>query len=268
VPEGPSIVILREQAKQFAGRKIQTATGNTRLDKERLVGKKVITMRSWGKHFLIELRDLAVRVHFMMFGSYLINERKDATPRLSLTFSNGELNFYACSIKFVEGKLDDTYDWRVDVMSDEWDANLALEKLHAMPDTLVCDAILDQDVFAGAGNIFKNEVLFRIHVHPLSTVGALPAAKLRELVTQVRDYAFDFLKWKKAFVLRQHWQAHTKSTCPRCHIPFSKGHLGKTHRRSFFCERCQKRYVEESAQAGLFEKPSRSRKRAVSQPAR
>jgi endonuclease-8 len=84
--------------------------------------------------------------------------------------------------------------------------------------------------------------LFRIRVHPLSTVGALPAPKLRELVTQARQYSFDFLAWKKAFVLKQHWLAHTKRICPRCDIPFVKAHLGKTQRRSFFCENCQRRY--------------------------
>ena len=36
------------------------------------------------------------------------------------------------------------------------------------------DALLDQDVFAGAGNIIKNEVLHRIRVHPESPVGRLP----------------------------------------------------------------------------------------------
>jgi hypothetical protein len=39
-------------------------------------------------------------------------------------------------------------------------------------------------------------VLFRIRVHPLSKVGALSAAKQRELVEQMRAYA-DFLRWKK-----------------------------------------------------------------------
>ncbi|RYY72807.1 MAG: endonuclease, partial [Comamonadaceae bacterium] len=91
----------------------------------------------------------------------------------------------------------------------------------------------------GVGNIIKNEVLFRIRVHPLSTLGALPDDKLRELVREARNYCFDFLEWKKAFVLRKHWLAHTKRTCPRCHIPFHKGHLGLTDRRSFWCEGCQ-----------------------------
>jgi len=243
MPEGPSIVILKDEAKRIVGRRIVAVEGNTRIDKERLVGERIVALRSWGKHFLIELPTFALRVHFMMFGSYRIDARKEAEPRLGLRFARGsELNLYTCSVRFIDEPLDEVYDWSADVMSDAWDAAAARKKLRAMPDALVCDALLDQNVFAGVGNIIKNEVLFRIRLHPLSTVGALPARKLAELVDEARRYSFDFLAWKKAFVLRKHWLAHTKRTCPRCAIPFVKAHLGKTHRRSFFCERCQKRH--------------------------
>jgi endonuclease-8 len=243
MPEGPSIVILKEEAAGFAGKKILRVEGNTRIDKERLLNQRIVALRSWGKHFLIQLPNFSLRVHFMLFGSYRINERKDRPPRLSLGFTRGgELNLYACSVRFIEEDLDDVYDWSVDVLSDDWDAAAARKRLRSMPDTLVCDALLDQTVFAGVGNIIKNEVLFRIRVHPLSTIGALPAPKLRQLVEQARQYSFDFMEWKKAYVLKKHWLAHTKRICPRCDIPLTRGHLGRTNRRSFFCERCQKKY--------------------------
>jgi endonuclease VIII len=242
MPEGPSIVILKEEASGFVGKRILRVEGNTTIDKDRLTGQRVVALRSWGKHFLVELPLFSVRVHFMLWGSYRINERKDSAARLSLGFRNGELNFYSCSVRFIDEPLDQVYDWRCDVMSAQWDAALARKRLRARPDTLVCDALLDQDVFAGVGNIIKNEVLFRLRVHPLSVVGNLPAASLRELVQEARQYSFDFYAWKKAYVLRKHWLAHTKRTCPRCDIPFVKAHLGKTQRRSFFCERCQLRY--------------------------
>src|SRR5690242_2597673 len=243
MPEGPSLVILREQAEWFAGKRILRATGNSKIDKTRLVGQRILALRTWGKHFLIELDGFAVRIHFLMFGSYCINSRKDRPERLRLAFARGkELNFYSCAVRYIEGPLADTYDWRGDVLSDDWDARAALRKLRAMPDTLVCDALLDQNVFAGVGNIIKNEVLFRIRLHPLSTIGALPPRKLAQLVDEARRYSFDFLFWKRAFVLRKHWLAHTKRTCPRCGIPLLKAHLGATDRRSFWCERCQRRY--------------------------
>ena len=243
MPEGPSIVILRDEVQALVGRRIVAVEGNTSIDKERLVGERVVALRSWGKHFLIEMPTFSLRVHFLMFGSYRIDERKDKPVRLGLRLDPaGELNLYTCSVRFVDEPLDEIYDWSGDVMSDAWNPAAARRKLRAMPEMLVCDALLDQTVFAGVGNIIKNEVLFRIRLHPLSKIGALPARKLAQLVEEARRYSFEFLEWKKAFVLRKHWLAHTKRTCPRCHIPFAKGHLGRTQRRSFFCESCQRRY--------------------------
>ena len=243
MPEGPSIVILKEQVVPFLGKTIAKVHGNTTIEKERLLHQRIEALRSWGKHFLVELPDFSLRVHFMLFGSYRINEQKSwAVPRLSLGFDDGALNLYACSVRFIEEPLDLVYDWWADVMSEHWDPALARKRLRAQPDTLVCDALLDQDLFAGVGNIIKNEVLFRIRVHPLSTVGALPAPKLRELVDEARHYSFQFYEWKKQYVLKKHWLAHTKRTCPRCDIPLEKAYLGRTNRRSFFCDNCQVRY--------------------------
>jgi endonuclease-8 len=239
MPEGPTIVILREQVARFTGHRILHAEGNARIDMARLIARRVAAFRSWGKHFLIDLDGLALRVHFLMFGSYTIDERKPRAPRLSLAFETGELNLYSCAIREIEGDLDAAYDWSADVMSETWDSRAAHRKLRAMPDAYVCDALLDQQVFAGVGNIIKNEVLFRIGVHPLSRVGALPAAKRRELVTQARKYSFEFLEWKKQFVLRQHWLAHNKGICGKCGRKLTRAYLGETDRRTFFCEHDQ-----------------------------
>jgi endonuclease-8 len=259
VPEGPSIILLREQVERFAGRKILSAVGNAKIDMSRLVGRKVTAFRSWGKHFLIELPDVAVRVHFLMFGSFTIDSRKARDPRLRLTFRSGEVNFYSCAIRLVEEPLDDTYDWSVDVMAPSWDPVAARRALRAMPETLICDALLDQNVFSGVGNIIKNEVLFRVRVHPCSRVGALPPAKLRAVVEEARNYSFEFLEWKRQFVLRKHWLVHNRGTCPNCQGKLTREWLGTTNRRTFFCPRCQKRY---GGKAGGRRKPASRRPKA------
>jgi endonuclease-8 len=244
MPEGPTIVILREEAAQFEGRTVRDVAGNSKQAIERMQGKRIRALRSWGKHFLVEFDDFSLRIHFMLYGSYRINEERPAPPRLSLRFDGGDaLNFYACSVKFIEEPLDEVYDWSGDVMNPGWEPKAARAKLRASPAQLVADALLDQNVFAGVGNIIKNEVLHRIRVHPESTLGALSSRKLSEMVGQAREYSFDFYRWKKAFELKKHYQVHTKMYCPRDgeRLSFRK-HLGRFKRRAFFCPVCQRLY--------------------------
>lgn len=240
--EGPSLVILKEEIKSFKRKKIIEVSGNTKIEKERFKNKTVSHFKSWGKHFLICFDKFFVRIHFLMFGSYRVNEQKgDRTPRLSLVFKNGEINFYTCSVKIVEGDPDDVYDWELDVMSDKWNPKKALASLKKMKDVMVCDALLDQNIFAGVGNIIKNEVLFRIKLHPETLAGAVKSRQLKNLVEEARNYSFDFYKWKKIYQLRKHWLIYKKRKCPRCEIPVITKHTGKGKRYSFFCENCQEK---------------------------
>jgi endonuclease-8 len=244
MPEGPSIVILKEEASKFEGQKILEVSGNSKIDQSRISGQKIRALKSWGKHFLICFNGFTLRIHFLLFGSYRIDEEKpDTSPRLSFKFKNGELNFYSCSVKFLEGSIDSHYDWSIDVMNDAWNPTKAKIKLKERPNALVCDALLEQDIFAGVGNIIKNEVLYRIKVHPESLVGKLPTAKLNEMIKEARIYSFQFLEWKKKYELKKHWLAHTKNWCLRCDLPIVKKYTGIKNRRSFSCANCQKLYV-------------------------
>ena len=125
-------------------------------------------------------------MHLLMLDSFCINERKDKPIKLGLGFANAaEINFYSCSVKFIGKPLRDLYDW--------------------------------------VGNVIRNEVLLRIRVHPLSPAGALPPARLRELVTQAQLFTFEFDAWKKADMngdesvrqgdtLAKHWFVHNKKS--------------------------------------------------------
>ena len=243
MPEGPSIVIVKENIQQFAGKKILEVTGNAKIELERINGQKLLWIKTWGKHLLLGFEGFTVRIHFLMFGSYLIDETKSAQLRLGLTFPNGQLNFYTTAVKFVEGNVDEQYDWAADVMSDEWNAKKARAKLKSIPDKMICDALLEQDIFSGVGNIIKNEVLYRVRIHPESLVGKIPSRKITEIINESQIYSFEFLKWKKKNELKKHWLAHTKKKCLRCDLPLIKKYTGTKKRRSFFCEKCQKLHV-------------------------
>jgi len=241
MPEGPSIAILREALQPFVGKRVLRVAGNSKQPIEDIKGKTLRRVRNWGKQLLLEFDPFTVRIHLLLYGSYLIDERKEADPRLSLGFTRGrEVNFYACSVRFITESLDEVYDWSGDVMSDQWDPAKARGKLRARPERLVADVLLDQDIFAGVGNIIKNEVLHRIRLHPGSKVGALDSRQLGALVREARDYSFDFYRWRKAFELKKHYQVHARTVCPRDgnRLTYAR-HFGAAARRAFFCEQCQ-----------------------------
>src|SRR5690242_3350858 len=99
MPEGPSIVILKGSVQEFKGKKLISISGNTKVDFSSLVNQKITDFKSFGKNFFICFKNASIKIHLMLFGSYRVNERKETSPRLSLEFAKGELNFYACSVK-------------------------------------------------------------------------------------------------------------------------------------------------------------------------
>ncbi len=244
MPEGPLLVLWREQTNNFIGRTVTGIENNTKLDAERMMGKTITDITSWGKHFLICFDGFTLRIHFLMFGDLFINKRKppEKTVKLRLHFDNDELNFYSCAMRLIEEPLDDMYDWSGDLMNEQWSTKRAKQKLKAIPDTLVCDALLDQTIFSGLGNIIKNEVLFRKKVHPESKVGAIPSKLWDELIKESILYCWQFYEWKKDFTLSKHWEAHRQKICPRDNIRFHKEYTGKLERQSFFCNECQTKY--------------------------
>jgi len=60
-----------------------------------------------------------------------------------------------------------------DLLSEEFDAEAALGRLMARPHEALADALLDQTVLAGIGNVFKSEICFVQGLHPFRAVGTL-----------------------------------------------------------------------------------------------
>lgn len=243
MPEGPSLILFREELQRFVGQKIIEVSGSSKIDQHRLVSKKINNIKLWGKHMLLCFDDFTIRIHFLMFGTFYINSEKDRVPRLTIQFERDYLNLYACGVKMIDEPLDTIYDWSADVLSPAWNPKATRKKLKAVPGALVTDALLDQNIFSGVGNIIKNEILHIIKVHPSSRIGALPPRKLSALIEQASLYSQQFLQWKREGVLRKNWAVHTKKTCPRDNTKIWKEHLGETNRRTFYCPTCQQLYL-------------------------
>ena len=60
-----------------------------------------------------------------------------------------------------------------DLLGPGWDRELALANLRRDPARGIGEALLDQQLLAGIGNIYRAEVLFLTRVHPLAAVGTV-----------------------------------------------------------------------------------------------
>jgi len=244
MPEGPTIILMKEDLQEFVGKKVISAHGSISLDQQAPEGKILNEIRTFGKQTYLLFDDFAIRIHLLMFGSYSLSEKKnqERNLRLGLTFKGGGMYFYTCNVKVVEPQFLNTIDWEADVMSDRWNPAKTKKKLKSNPKMMVCDALMDQDIFSGVGNIIKNEALFRTGIHPESSIEHLPSKKLDELIAEARNYSFDFKKWKKANVLNKHFQVYHRKNCPECSAEIIKKDTGHGKRTSFFCENDQKLY--------------------------
>jgi endonuclease-8 len=247
--EGPSLLLASEQMQDFKGQKVFRVAGNTKLDKERLLNKEVMDIFSWGKHLVFQFDTVALRVHFLLFGTYeaTVNGvsvtgdyKRSRETRLTLEFANGEMKMFNCSLKFYEtSDLKSTYNFKIDIMSPQWDSQYALAQLQEHKDEEIADVLLDQEVFSGVGNIIKNEVLSMAYLNPRTPISHIEKSKLSKLITLTHDFSHQFYEWRKQFVLRKNLKAHRKGHCPHCDGKITREKTGKRQRWSYYCPVCQ-----------------------------
>jgi len=242
--EGPPLKIIAEKLAFLTNEKVVSASG-AKIEKERLEEKIIERVFSRGKNLLFQFPDYTVRVHFVMFGSYTFNSpRTNATPSLSLKTMNNIIEFYRCSIRMIRNEeVDVLFDEEVDIMSEKWNAEKVLELNLNRPDELICDVLLDQAIFAGVGNIIKNEALFLAGVHPLSKTGNVPKAKIQEIVLQARSFSRVFYEArKKGKELNTHMKIYQRSKCPNSGEKVLRMLTGKRRRTSYICPTVQLQY--------------------------
>jgi endonuclease-8 len=247
--EGPSIHLAAEQLRPFVGRRVLTVSGNSRIGIERFRRRTVRDIFAWGKHLVFQFDTFALRVHFLLWGTFAADVngrsvtgdyRRAGAPRLVLTFTNGEITIWSASVKFLEPPdARAAYDFAADTLSPSWDPALALTRLRSHPDAEIADVLLDQGIFAGVGNIIKNEVLFRMRTHPQALVRDIGSRRLKAIVADARTFSQRFLELRREFALRKNLEVYGRSLCLRCGGRVARKTHGTRHRRSFFCLACQ-----------------------------
>jgi endonuclease-8 len=247
--EGPSLRLAEQHLQPFIGKRVLSVSGNSTLDQERMRRKVVRDIFAWGKHLVIQFDGFALKTHFLMFGTYeadvsgttVTGDYKRArVPRLALSFTNGELRLFSCSVKFLEEQnARANYDFSIDIMARAWDPSKALLQLNGQKTAQIADVLLDQTVFAGVGNIIKNEVLSLERENPMTPVGSLSSAQRQAIIARTRKFSLQFLRWRRVFALRKNLLIYRQHKCPHCGGPVQRGKTGVLQRGSYYCPNCQ-----------------------------
>lgn len=242
MPEGPSILTLRDKLMPFKDKIVKDAGGYGKMPTEWIKGKKLQDILTWGKHLLFVFTNGTVRVHLMLFGKIVINERRDVNRSFFLEFATGEINGYVVKAIKLKGKPADEYDWRIDIMSDEFDPAYIKTLLKKYADDTIDDVLMNQDVFAGVGNKIRNEALYRAGIHPLSKVGKIPAARMTQLIKEVVKYANIFYKNLSTSGKHDFFEVYKKEYAADGSEVTMKI-LPRTKRKIYYSEHKQKMYV-------------------------
>lgn len=126
-------------------------------------------------------------------------------------------------------------------------------------------AILDQSVVAGVGNIYADEALFRARIHPLQPANSLSkpqVARLREAIAWALDQG---IEQGGAKILHQ--RAHQVDGFPAVHAREGEPCMGcggavkkitVATRGTYFCPSCQRLRKPRAATAGSRNRPAAS----------
>src|ERR1700735_1520161 len=129
-----------------------------------------------------------------------------------------------------------------DLLGEDWDPTIAAANLMADPDRRIAEALLDQRIMAGIGNVYCNELCFvsgHLATAPVSAIATPP-----RLVARARDMLWaNRFRWNRCTTGdtragRQLWvYGRNGQSCRRCGTPIKYEAGGE--RVAYWCPACQ-----------------------------
>jgi endonuclease-8 len=213
---------------------------------ERLDGSRLDRVTSHGKNLLLHFGDLVLHSHMGMNGSWHVYPRgaRWRKPRRSawavLVGEGSEaVQFGGPTLRLIPADRlrRDPQLARLgpDILAPELDLDAVVAGLRTAPERTLGDALLDQTLLAGIGNIFKSEACFAARVDPWRLVGALKDDELRAVLEAARSQML------VAVASGRHTYAvyRSRRPCPVCHARIASRGQGDANRTTYWCPRCQ-----------------------------
>jgi endonuclease-8 len=129
-----------------------------------------------------------------------------------------------------------------DLCDSDVDLDAALHNLDAVPpSTPVGDALLDQRVASGIGNVFKSEICWACRVSPLRPLGSIDPADRRTIMETAHEMLIANVDRARRTTYGRSVAVYRRAgrPCPRCRTPVRAQRTGDPPRLTFWCPACQ-----------------------------
>jgi endonuclease-8 len=263
VPEGDTIAqSAATLAGVLVGRAVtrfrSTVSGvEARAQSLGVEGSRIGAVEARGKHLLISFSGGAVlRTHMRMTGAwhlYRVGSRwqkpahlarviVEAGDVVAVCFSAPEVEVLSAGQVAGHAALQRLGP---DLLAPDFEEAEALARLRAAGDLEIADALLDQSIVAGIGNVYKSEVLFLERVNPFARVSGLDEETLQRLLRTARRQMLRNVGTSRRRTTdgrqRSSLWAYDRSgqPCGRCGTPIRRVLQGPHARSTYWCPQCQ-----------------------------
>lgn len=226
----------------LVGQRLEVESPNPRAQATQVAphidGRVLESVEAVGKNLLLRFEGgLVVRSHLRMTGRWRIEPRGRPRTGLPWLVLRGET---------LEGVLWNgpvlTLETRnlrrlgQDVLADEFDLDGAVARLRGASDLLLGEALQDQRLLAGIGNMWMAEALWTIRASPWTRVGDVEDGVLRDAVAAARRLMRAALGTGRPG--RQVYRRAGRP-CRRCGTVVRSRGQGDENRTAYWCPTCQ-----------------------------
>jgi len=210
---------------------------------------RVRGVEAHGKQFWIRLSDdRIILVHLMMWGTWRVYRKGEPwdkpvqRARLVLRTETQEaVVFSAPIVKLLTlSELEENPSWGnlgPDPLRQDFSSKEFFRRLSQQGPREIGEALLDQQVIAGVGNILRVEILFGARIHPRRRVESLSDLEQKTLLQWVFRL---FKKWTQEMKRKQTWihiYRRSGKPCPVCGTPIQ--FFRQAGRITYACSQCQ-----------------------------
>jgi len=243
MPEGDSLHRAAQRLQVLVGERVEVETPHPRAAvkglAERLDGRRLEQVEAVGKNLLLHFEGgLVLRSHLRMKGRWRVERSGTARtgkPWLVLRGAAHEAVLWNGAVLELVG-VRGAPRLGPDILGEPPDYETMLARLRADPEREVGDALLDQRLVAGIGNLWKAEALWEAHVSPWGRLEEVDDSELRAVL----EAAHTLMRTSVAGP-RPARRVYRRAgrICPRCGGIVRSAPQGANARTAYWCPGCQ-----------------------------